>query len=311
MTEEVKKEELVEEGEIVEIESEETEKNEVDSDPVEEVQAEESKEKEEDPELEDYSDRVKKRISNLTRRLREAERASESAYTYANQMQAENKQLQEKSVNSDKSYLSEAETRLKSQKVQAQAALKAAYEEQDFDKVGKAQDIIAKIAVEESKIDASKSQLEYQNSLKEQQNQQVLQQNVQLENASLDQNQVAPPPDPKFEKWLSKNVWFGTDDDMTLSAMNVHRKLIEEEGFDPRTDEYYTEIDKRIRTVFPQKFDDVEDGGKKPAQRVASAGRADTSAAPTKKQVRLSPSEVQMAKKLNVPLNEYAKFVKR
>ena len=311
MTEEVKKEELVEEGEIVEIESEETEKNEVDSDPVEEVQAEESKEKEDDPELEDYSERVKKRISNLTRRLREAERASESAYTYANQVQEENKKLQEKSVNSDKSYLSEAETRLKSQKVQAQAALKAAYEEQDFDKVGKAQDIIAKIAVEESKIDASKSQLEYQNSLKEQENQQVLQQNNQPENVPLAQNQVAPPPDPKFEKWAEKNVWFGSDEDMTLSAINTHRKLVEEEGFDPRTDEYYTEIDKRIRTVFPQNFNDVEDGGKKPAQRVASAGRADTSAAPTKKQVRLSPSEVQMAKKLNVPLNEYAKFVKR
>ena len=305
MTEEVKKEELVEEGEIVEIESEETEKNEVDSDPVEEVQAEESKEKEDDPELEDYSERVKKRISNLTRRLREAERASESAYTYANQVQEENKKLQEKSVNSDKSYLSEAETRLKSQKAQAQAALKAAYEEQDFDKVGKAQDIIAKIAVEESKIDASKSQLEYQNSLKEQENQQVLQQNFQP------QNQESPPLDPKLEKWMEKNVWFGTDEDMTLSAINTHRKLVEEEGFDPRTDEYYTEIDKRIRTVFPQKFNDVEDGGKKPAQRVASAGRADTSAAPTKKQVRLSPSEVQMAKKLNVPLNEYAKFVKR
>ena len=110
---------------------------------------------------------------------------------------------------------------------------------------------------------------------------------------------------------MDDNVWFGTDEDMTLSAMNIHRKIVEEEGFDPRTDEYYTEIDKRIRTVFPQKFDDVEDGGKKPAQRVASAGRADTSAAPTKKQIRLSPSEVQMAKKLNVPLNEYAKFVKR
>ena len=311
MTEEVKKEELVEEGEIVEIEPEVTEKNEVDSEPVEEVQAEESKEKEEDPELEDYSERVKKRISNLTRRLREAERASESAYTYANQVQAENKQLQEKSVISDKSYLSEAETRLKSQKVQAQAALKAAYEEQDFDKVGKAQDIIAKIAVEESKIDASKSQLEYQNSLKEQEGQQAIQQNLQPQNNNLAQNEPTAPPDPKLNEWMDDNVWFGTDEDMTLSAMNIHRKIVEEEGFDPRTDEYYTEIDKRIRTVFPQKFDDVEDGGKKPAQRVASAGRADTSAAPTKKQVRLSPSEVQMAKKLNVPLNEYAKFVKR
>ena len=311
MTEEVKKEELVEEGEIVEIEPEVTEKNEVDSEPVEEVQAEESKEKEEDPELEDYSERVKKRISNLTRRLREAERASESAYTYANQVQAENKQLQEKSVISDKSYLSEAETRLKSQKVQAQAALKAAYEEQDFDKVGKAQDIIAKIAVEESKIDASKSQLEYQNSLKEQEGQQAIQQNLQHQNNNLAQNEPTAPPDPKLNEWMDDNVWFGTDEDMTLSAMNIHRKIVEEEGFDPRTDEYYTEIDKRIRTVFPQKFDDVEDGGKKPAQRVASAGRADTSAAPTKKQIRLSPSEVQMAKKLNVPLNEYAKFVKR
>jgi hypothetical protein len=304
MSEDVKKEEIIDEGEVVEIESETPEpESEEAEQPQEEVQ--EAQEPQGDDELEDYSDRVQKRIKNLTRKLREAERASESAYTYANQLQQENQQLQQKSANLDRSYLSEAENRLKSQKAQAQAALKGAYEEQDFDKVAKAQDIIAKIAVEESKIEASKSQLEYQDEQKAQNNEVNVAQTVAPQPQAIPQ--PAPEPDPKAQSWAENNAWFGEDETMTIAAFNIHRKLVEDEGFDPKSDEYYTEVDKRIREDFPHKFEEK----KKPSQRVASAGRADTSATPGKKQVRLSPSEVQMAKKLNVPLGEYAKFVKR
>ena len=297
MAEEAKKEEVLEEGEIVEIETQEDSNAEENvEEVVEQPTDEENVEGEE--ELENYSDRVQKRISNLTRRLREAERASESAYTYASQLQEQNKQLQQRSFTVDKSYLSEAEQRLKSQRAQATAALKTAHENSDFDKVAQAQDILAKIAVEESRVKQSRSQAEYQ-----------IQQSQTQQEQPVVQNYQAPAPDPKAEDWTDRNEWFGSDETMTLAAMNIHKKLVEEEGFDPSTDEYYTEIDKRIAVEFPHKFEKAEN--KKPQQRVASAGRADTSTSSNKKQVKLSPSEVQMARKLNVPLSEYAKFVKR
>ena len=303
MSEEVKKDETLEEETVVELEEEQSESE--DAEVVEEVESklEESEEKDEH---EQYSDRVQKRIATLTRRLREAERASESAFTYANQLQEENKNLKVKSSQSDRSFLSEAENRLKSQKAQAKAALKSAYEEQDFDKVAQAQDIIAKIAVEESKIVSSKSQLEYQDEQKSQE-QEVVQPQAQMQTA-----QPAPIPEPneKATAWAEKNEWFGNDEIMTNAAFTIHKQLVEDEGFDPKSDEYYTEVDNRLRAKFPNDFSKAENT-KKPTQRVASAGRADTTAKPSKKQVRLSPSEVAMAKKLNVPLNEYAKFGKR
>lgn len=302
MAEEAKKEELIEEGEIVEIddpqESSDSEESVQAEDVSESTQPSESSEDGEE-ELENYSDRVQKRISNLTRRLREAERASESAYSYANQLQEENKRLQHRSSSLDRSYLSEAENRLKSQRAQATAALKAAHENQDYDKVAQAQDILAKIAVEENKVATSRSQVEYQT---QQQTQNF--QNVQAQ----PQYQPEPAPDPKAQEWAENNEWFGQDETMTLAAFNIHRNLVENEGFDPTTNEYYTEVDKRIKLEFPHKFEEAKS---KPSQRVASAARADTSSSGGKKQVKLSPSEVQMAKKLNVPLSEYAKFVKR
>jgi chromosome segregation ATPase len=304
MTEEVKKEEVVEEGEVVEVEEEqasdtepqeEAEQPEVSEEPEQEVKGEE--------ELEDYSERVKKRISNLTRKLREEERAKESAYNFAMQLQDQNKKLLERSTSLDRSYLSEAENRLKSQRAQATAALKSAHQEQDFDKVAKAQDILSKIAVEESKIQTSRSQLENQDNLPELNNQQI----IQNQNFSQSfQNTPAPEPDPKAQAWAEKNTWFGTDETMTLAAFNIHKNLVDGEGFDPTTDEYYNEVDKRMVAEFPHKFENA----KKPSQKVASANRADAGTG-KKKQIKLSPSEVQMAKKLNVPLNEYAKYVKR
>ena len=287
----------VEEGEIVELPDNETSKKEDDDSTPEVVEASEVEEQE--SEHEQYSDRVQKRISNLTRRLREEERAKESAYNYALQMQEKNKVLAQKSSSLDRSYLAEASNRLKSQRAQAQAALKNAHESQDYDKVAKAQDVLAKIAVEESKVVSSQSQLEYQQQLADSQTEQII--------PPAQPQQQYVDPDPRAQNWAQKNTWFGEDETMTLAAFNIHRNLVEQEGFDPSSDEYYTEVDKRIKAEFPHKFD-VKN---KPQQRVASASRADTSVKGSKKQVKLSPSEVQMAKKLNVPLTEYAKYVRR
>jgi hypothetical protein len=299
----------IEEGEVVEIPSEDVSEPAPSSnnDEPEVVEAQSEDESQGDDELGDYSERVKKRISNLTRRLREEERAKDSAFNYAQQLQEENKSLRYKSSSLDRSYLAEAENRLKSQRAQAQAALKNAHEVSDFDKVAKAQDILAKIAVEESKILQSKSQVEYQDQV-EQNNQQVIYNEPQGYQQNVPSYQTTPSePDPKAQSWADKNTWFGEDETMTLAAFNIHRKLVEEEGFDPKSDEYYTEVDNRIKQEFPHKFDVKQ----KPQQRVASANRADTKVKGSKKQVKLSPSEVAMAKKLNVPLSEYAKHVRR
>jgi len=303
----------VDEGEIVELDpiEEEKPKTEIPMESVdEEAEAKledvsDAPEEKKEEELEDYSKSVQKRINNLTRKLREAERGQESAYEYAKRTAAENEQLKTKSSNLDRSYLMEAENRLKSQKQQAMSALKSAHEVQDFDKVAKAQEVLAKIAVEENKVNTSKMALE----------QPVQEQPVNI-NGQPQQNvqQIAPqyqaPPklDAKQEKWVENNSWFGEDEIMTLAAFSIDQKLVQE-GFDPKTDEYYNEVDKRLRTEFPHKFEESS-AKSKPQQKVASAGRVAGNTS-SKRQVKLSPAEVQMAKRLNVPLTEYAKYVKR
>ncbi len=299
----------VEEGEIVEIE------------PVEEAKADtkipmESEDKEADEqiedvsdtpeakkeeELEDYSKSVQKRINTLTRKLREAERGQESAYEYAKRTAAENEHLRQRSSNLDRSYLMEAENRLKSQKQQAMTALKSAHENQDYEKVAKAQDVLAKIAVEENKIVSSKTAIEQQ-TVQQQTN---VQQNYQQ---PAPQYQAPPQLDEKQEAWVEKNKWFGEDEIMTLAAFTIDQKLVAE-GYDPKSDEYYSEVDKRLRQEFPHKFEESS-AKSKPQQKVASAGRVAGNTG-SKRQVKLSPAEVQMAKRLNVPLTEYAKYVKR
>lgn len=299
----------VEEGEIVEIE------------PVEEAKAQtkipmESEDKEADEqiedvsdtpeakkeeELEDYSKSVQKRINTLTRKLREAERGQESAYEYAKRTAAENEQLRARSSNLDRSYLMEAENRLKSQKQQAMTALKSAHEHQDYEKVAKAQDVLAKIAVEENKIVSSRTAIEQQPVQQPTNTQQNYQQ-------PAPQYQAPPQLDEKQEAWVENNKWFGEDEIMTLAAFTIDQKLVAE-GYDPKSDEYYSEVDKRLRQEFPHKFEESS-AKSKPQQKVASAGRVAGNTG-SKRQVKLSPAEVQMAKRLNVPLTEYAKYVKR
>jgi hypothetical protein len=292
----------IEDGEIVELETEESAEDKEADAVVENVSEEEDKKVKKEDELEDYSKGVQKRIATLTKKMREQERAANSAYEYAQSLQAENQQLKQSSTQLNKNYLSEAQNRLNSQRAQANAVLKNAYQEQDWDKVTKAQGILDKITVEESKLANTKP--------------------VQVEQPTNYQNYQAPSqaqapvqqpakPDPAAEDWASKNEWFGEDETMTLAAFNIHRKLIEEEGFDTSDTTYYDEIDKRIRTEFPHKFstgDEVKSNNKM-QQNVASVGRSDSSG--RKRQVKLSASEVQMAKRLNVPLGEYAKYIKR
>jgi len=268
--------------------------------PIEDVSVEETKVDQEQDELEDYSKNVQKRIKTLTKKMREQERAAQSAYEYAKNLQAENEVLKQNTSQYAENYQSEAENRLKAQRAQANAVLKSAYQDQDWDKVTKAQDILDKITVEESKIANGRLSIEptpeYQQTPLPQ---------------GLQQPQQAPQPDPAAEDWAGKNEWFGEDEAMTLVAFNIHRRLVEEEGFDTNDPTYYTEIDKRIRAEFPHKF---SDGGEaepkgKIQQTVAPAGRSESSG--RKRQVRLTKAEVEMARRLNVPLQEYAKHVKR
>jgi hypothetical protein len=290
----------VEEGEIVELDvSEEDQEAQA---AVEDVSEEETKQDEEQDELENYSKNVQKRIANLTKKMREQERAAQSAYEYAKSLQSENEHLKTSTSQLNQSYYGEAENRLKSQRAQANAVLKGAYQDQDWDKVTKAQEILDKITVEESKLANNRMQIEREPVYQEVPNQQAFQQQVQA---------PTPQADPEAESWAEKNEWFGQDEIMTLAAFNIHQKLIEEEGFDPSDSMYYDEIDKRMRAEFPHKF---SDGGAvkskaKMQQTVAPAGRSEGSG--RKRQVRLSKSEVEMARRLNVPVQEYAKHIKR
>lgn len=318
MSEEAKNEEIVDEGEVVEVDLPEEkpsgriadlapqEENDTEAEEAITDVSEEPEEKSTE-ELEDYSEKVKKRIGNLTRKLREAERGQESAYEYAKRISEENQHLKTRSSSLDRSYLQEAEGRLKSQKAQALAALKNAHEVADYDKVAKAQEVLSKIAVEENKVSVSKTQLEYQRNAQE--DEQANYQNYVANQPQQVQQNVAPQLGEREQGWVEKNKWFGQDEVMTMGAMAINNQL-ENEGFDVGSEEYYTEVDRRIRKEFPQKF--TESSVKsKPQQKVASAGRVAGNASSNKRQVKLSPSEVQMAKRLNVPLGEYAKYVKR
>jgi hypothetical protein len=293
-------EDQIEEGEVVEIEEEQS-SDESKNAPIENVSEEESEKDSKEDELENYSKSVQKRIANLTKKMREQERAAQSAYEYAKNLQAENQSLKTSTSKLNQNYYSEAENRLKSQRAQANSVLKNAYQEQDWDKVTKAQEILDKITVEESKLAN---------------NRMTIQREPQYYDAPMPQQQAfqqpaaAPEPDPAAEDWASKNEWFGQDETMTLAAFNIHRKLVEEEGFDPSDTMYYDEIDKRIRVEFPHKFEGTTTNSKM-QQTVAPAVRSGNSGSGRKRQVKLTKSEVEMARRLNVPVQEYAKYIKR
>ena len=249
-------------------------------------------------ELDDYSEGVQKRIAKLTRKMREAERQKEEAIQYAQSVQTENQDLKSKYQNLNTNYSGEFEKRVKSDLEAAQIKLREAITNNDIDEQVKAQTMLAGLSMDSTRLDAMKKIREQvdQQAVEEQTRQPVMQQTPA----------AAPAPDPKADAWAAKNTWFGTDNAMTYSAFDIHKKLVEEEGFDPTSDEYYSEVDKRIRLEFPHKFaNNKESTAEQPAQTVASAKRPATKG--RRKTVKLTPSQVAISKRLDVPLEEYAK----
>ena len=264
---------------------------------VEETKEPEVKEETEDKkkELEEYSDGVQKRIAKLTKKWREAERQKEAALEYAKGVKAEQESLQSKLKTIEPNYVSAMEGRVTSGLQAAQAALAKAREAGDITAEVEAQKMIARLGVEEARVANLKKKAEAEPK-------------EPVKTPTLDEA-VAPKstaPDPKAEEWAEKNPWFGSDNAMTYTAFDLHKKLTEEEGFDAQSDEYYKEIDKRMRLDFPHKFDTTEPtASTKPTQTVASAKRSVNNK--SQKTVRLTPSQVTIAKKLGVPLELYAK----
>ena len=261
------------------------------TEPVVETKVEEKKEEE----LEDYSQSVKRRIDKLTRKMREAERREQAAIEYAKKVQEENKNLQATTINTSRERVSSDEASIASTETLLNTALKQAVEAGDVEKQVEAQQKIAQIAIEKERLRLRKNKLAQQ----EQQDQTKA---PTVEEAIDAQPQQPRQPDPKAQEWAQDNEWFGKDKAMTYTAMSLHDDLVTE-GFDASSDEYYNEIDRRIRKEFPQKFEDQS----KPKQTVASAVRKSASGRRT---VKLTPSQVAIAKKLGVPLEEYAKHVK-
>jgi len=245
-------------------------------------------------ELEDYSKDVQRRIAKLTKKYREAERQKEEALRYAEIQKMEKEATLRKYSSLETSSVKDREARIKSGLQAAQAKLAEARNAQDLNAEIEAQKEIAKLGYEEARLMDAK--VMYENAPKEEPKPQI--------NLTREQPDAARP-DPKAEAWGAKNRWFGSDSAMTYTAFDIHKKLVDDEGYDPATDEYYAEIDKRIRLEFPHKFDKIATTeSTQPVQTVASAKR---STKPGRKTVRLTPSQVAIAKKLGVPLEEYAK----
>jgi hypothetical protein len=244
-------------------------------------------------ELEDYSETVKRRIAKLTRKMREAERREQAALDYAKRVQGEQENLKSRFSRLDTGYVSEMENRIKSSMEAVAARLAKAREDGDLKAEIAAQTEISKLGYEEARLAEIKSK-------------QVVEPKAEERVVRQPQVQEQPiNPDPKAQQWAQKNTWFGQDEAMTYTAFSLHKRLVEEEGYDPQTDEYYSEINRRIKLEFPHKFGSVNTNTtSKPTQVVASANR---SSKPGRKSVRLTPSQVAIANKLGVPLEEYAK----
>jgi hypothetical protein len=250
-----------------------------------------------DEDLSEYSESVKKRISKLTNRFREEERQKQSAIEFAESVKKQNDDLKARLDKLDTNYVGEVDNRVTAQAQAAKEAYKKALESGDADALYDAQQNISRIAMEEARLKDLKAR---------------------QEEKKATTNGAAPPPpqtptppppqkpDPRAEQWAQENEWFGKDQTMTYAAFGVHKQLIESEGFDPNTEEYYTELDNRIKSEFPHKFTKKSSG-----PRVASAGAtASKTVSKGRRTVKLTPSQIAIAKKLGVPLEEYAKHVK-
>ena len=269
--------------------------------PVTEASSEkpEAEKKDQKDELQDYSKDVQRRIAKLTKKWREAERQKEEALTYAKSIISEKESLQKKYSSVEQAGVKDREARIKSGLEAAQTKLSRARESGNFADEVEAQKEIARLGYEEARLEEARA---LQAALPKEEPKIV---------PNFEQRQQTSTPDPRAEQWAANNKWFGTDTAMTYTAFDLHKKLVDEEGYDPQSDEYYAEIDKRIRLDFPHKFvnndSKVENNTTKPTQIVASAKRSVNTG---RKTVRLTPSQVAIAKKLGVPLEEYAKQLK-
>jgi len=272
--------------------------------PVEEKPAELITEKTEEPkkeepkaELEEYSEGVKKRIAKLTKRMREAERQRDEATKYAKSVNTEQKSLKDRLAKIDKGFVSEMENRIVSGIEAAQSKLATARENNDLKAEVEASKEIAKLGYEEARLAEMKvKQADQEQNVK-----------VPLKQPIIRQEPDLPKPDARATEWADNNAWFGKDEPMTYTAFSLHKKLVEEEGYDPQSNDYYVELDRRIKLEFPHKFDKVTEQPTKPTQTVASATRGVNRAG--RRTVTLTSSQVAIAKKLNVPLEEYAKQI--
>jgi hypothetical protein len=247
-------------------------------------------------EMEDYGEGVQKRIAKLTKKMREAERQKDEAVSYARRVIRERDEIGRQASDLDQGYTTEMEGRIKSSLAAAQAKLSTSRETDDKKAEVEALTAISQLGYEQAKLAEMKSRQQMEETAKETSRKQGP--------AAQYPTQQTPPPDAKAEDWAEKNEWFGKNNAMTYTAFDLHRKLTEEEGYDPKSDSYYEEIDKRIKLEFPHKFGKVEQQISKPTQNVASATRSSKT---SRKTVKLTSSQVAIAKKLRVPLEEYAR----
>ena len=289
-------EEKVKEEEVVETEAPTTEQE-------PEIKVEETKEEEtvkeikkDDEQLEEYSKGVQSRISKLTRKMREAERQRDAATEYARAADDSRKTLEKRFVKTDSEYIKKFESSVKEGMDAAQKQLAQAIESGDAKAQVEANKRIATLAFDNARLEQSKEIREEAPATP-----------ADVREPQQPPSQV-PPADPQADAWAGKNSWFGQNRAMTFTAFEIHKDLVDKEGFDPKSDEYYAEIDKRIRVDFPHKFDKSDNKyTTEPVQTVASVKR---SVKPGRKTVRLTSSQVAIAKKLGVPLEEYAKQLK-
>jgi hypothetical protein len=272
------------------------------------VTEEEPRQARKEEELDQYSEGVQKRINKLTARLRETQRREQAALEYAKQVQARAQELEQQYVRTDEERLVEAKSRVETQAVALKQIIRKAREEGDIDTETEAQQRLTALTMEQGQLDSATAQ-----------RQAYLQQQQYAAQQAAYQAQQAQQPaqpqqvDPRVEEWAEKNKWYGRDNVMTHAAWGIHRQLIQVEGFDPSSDEYYDELDKRIRDAFPQKFGDGGASTQSRArnvQTVAPASRSSGINNTARRTVKLTPSQVAIAKKLGVPLEEYAKYVK-
>ena len=257
-------------------------------------------------ELGEYSEGVQKRIAKLTRKMREAERQKEEAIQYAQTLKTQADRMRGQYDKLGTNYTKELEQKVSAGMAAAKAELRSATEAQDIDRQVEAQKAIAQMAMEETRLGQLKNYQDQKLDKPTQSQEQVIQQPTNTVPTTQELYQAAQEIDPKAQDWSAKNTWFGTDNAMTYTAFDIHRQLVEEEGFDPQSDEYYSEVDKRIRLEFPHKFaNNKESTTEQPVQTVASAKRP--AAKGRRKTVKLTPSQIAISKRLGVPLEEYAK----